>query len=195
MARPKAPHDDLHVVLLLSGKAEVEDDMEEIAQDLYDYVAHLSEKCLFESIFTIFHKPRERVGITRARKGFVRIVQVNLSLLKWKSWAITTTDMGEGLTPCWTDVPNHHSATSPGAVSIPGNYYYSTEDYYYDNITATPATYVYELDSYEVSWVSLGIPLKNRFFSPKSLPQGKINGLKLLIFRPQSKSSEFKQCP
>lgn len=31
------------------------------------------------------------------------------------------------------------------------NYYYSTEDYYYDNITATPATYMYELDSYETS--------------------------------------------
>ncbi|TRZ09914.1 hypothetical protein HGM15179_017213 [Zosterops borbonicus] len=31
------------------------------------------------------------------------------------------------------------------------NYYYSTEDYYYDNITATPATYIYELDSYETS--------------------------------------------
>ncbi|RMB90728.1 hypothetical protein DUI87_32993 [Hirundo rustica rustica] len=35
--------------------------------------------------------------------------------------------------------------------SLPGNYYYSTEDYYYDNITATPATYMYELDSYETS--------------------------------------------
>lgn len=31
------------------------------------------------------------------------------------------------------------------------DYYYSTEDYYYDNVTATPATYVYELDSYEVN--------------------------------------------
>lgn len=78
----------------------------------------------------------------------------------------------------WTGVPNPHSATSPGAVSIPGNYYdstYSTEDYYYDNITATPATYVYELESYEVSWISPGIPQKNRVSSPKSLPQEKIN--------------------
>ncbi|XP_041883429.1 uncharacterized protein LOC121664264 [Corvus kubaryi] len=63
----------LLVLHSLPGKAEVEDDVEEIAQDLYDYMAHLS------------------------------------------------------------------------------NYYYSTEDYYYDNITATPATYVYELDSYETS--------------------------------------------
>ncbi|XP_030821182.1 uncharacterized protein LOC115913342 [Camarhynchus parvulus] len=31
------------------------------------------------------------------------------------------------------------------------NYYYSTEDYYYDNTTATPATYVYEFDSYETN--------------------------------------------
>ncbi|RLV86179.1 hypothetical protein DV515_00015959 [Chloebia gouldiae] len=57
----------------LPGKAELQDDIEEIAQDLYDYMAHLS------------------------------------------------------------------------------NYYSSTEDYYYDNITATPATYVYEFDSYEAN--------------------------------------------
>ncbi|KAM4880275.1 uncharacterized protein FYW23_013978 [Sylvia borin] len=63
----------LLVLHSLPGKAEVEDDREEIAQDLYDYMAHLS------------------------------------------------------------------------------NYYYSTEDYYYDNITATPATYIYELESYETS--------------------------------------------
>ncbi|XP_005497122.2 uncharacterized protein LOC102071860 [Zonotrichia albicollis] len=31
------------------------------------------------------------------------------------------------------------------------DYYYSTEDYYYDNVTATPATYVYEFDSYETN--------------------------------------------
>ncbi|KAM3657072.1 uncharacterized protein VK521_014509 isoform 1-T2 [Ammospiza maritima maritima] len=31
------------------------------------------------------------------------------------------------------------------------DYYYSTEDYYYDNATATPATYVYEFDSYETN--------------------------------------------
>ncbi|XP_015505775.1 uncharacterized protein LOC107214681 isoform X2 [Parus major] len=59
----------------LTGKAEVQDDMEEMTQDLYDYMAHLS------------------------------------------------------------------------------NYYYSTEDYYYDNITATPATYMYELDTYETSTI------------------------------------------
>ncbi|CAN8206887.1 unnamed protein product [Coccothraustes coccothraustes] len=63
----------LLVLQSLPGKAEVEDDTEEIASDLYEYVAHLS------------------------------------------------------------------------------NYYYSTEDYYYDNITATPATYVYEFDSYETN--------------------------------------------
>ncbi|KAM7028967.1 uncharacterized protein M8220_014111 isoform 1-T3 [Acridotheres tristis] len=63
----------LLVLHSLPGKAELEDDLEEIAQDLYDYMAHLS------------------------------------------------------------------------------NYYYSTEDYYYDNITATPATYMYELDSNETS--------------------------------------------
>lgn len=90
-------------------------------------------------------------------------------------------------------VPSPCSATSSGAVSIPGNYNYSTEDYYYENITATPATYMYELDSYGVSCISLGIPLKNRFSSPKSLPQGKINGLKPLSFRPQNNSSEFEQ--
>ncbi|XP_053856880.1 uncharacterized protein LOC128820256 [Vidua macroura] len=65
----------LLVLQSLPGKAELEDDMEEIAQDLYDYMAHLS------------------------------------------------------------------------------NYYSSTEDYYYDNITATPATYVYEFDSYETSTI------------------------------------------
>lgn len=96
------------------------------------------------------------------------------------------------LTPCWTGVPNPHSATSPGDLSIPGNYYYTTEDYYYDNITATPATYMYELDPYDVSWVSLGIPLKTRFSSPKPQSQGKKNGLKPLIFRPQNNSSEFE---
>ncbi|KAL9822988.1 uncharacterized protein GJ701_015837 isoform 2-T2 [Geothlypis trichas] len=32
------------------------------------------------------------------------------------------------------------------------NYYYSTEEYYYDNTTATPATYVYEFDSYETNF-------------------------------------------
>lgn len=69
--------------------------------------------------------------------------------------------MGKGLIPPHTGqespVP---TVPSPGAVSIPGNYYYSTEEYYYDNTTATPATYVYEFDSYEVSWYST----KNQVF-------------------------------
>ncbi|XP_039566075.1 uncharacterized protein LOC120502590 isoform X2 [Passer montanus] len=65
----------LLVLQSLPGKAEVKDDMEEIAQDLYEYLAHLSDE------------------------------------------------------------------------------YYSTEDYYYDNITATPGTYVYEFDSYETNTI------------------------------------------
>ncbi|XP_032938738.1 uncharacterized protein LOC117008779 isoform X2 [Catharus ustulatus] len=89
----------LLVLHSLPGKVELEDDLEEMAQDLYDYMAHLS---------------------------------------------------------------NYYDST------------YSTEDYYYDNITATPATYVYDLESYEVSWVSPGIPQKtsfphpNLFFPPSS---------------------------
>ncbi|XP_077048001.1 uncharacterized protein LOC143696197 isoform X2 [Agelaius phoeniceus] len=63
----------LLVLRSLPGKAEVEDDTEEMAPDLFEYMTHLS------------------------------------------------------------------------------NYYYSTEDYYYDNTTATPATYVYEFDSYETN--------------------------------------------
>ncbi|XP_032938737.1 uncharacterized protein LOC117008779 isoform X1 [Catharus ustulatus] len=66
----------LLVLHSLPGKVELEDDLEEMAQDLYDYMAHLS---------------------------------------------------------------NYYDST------------YSTEDYYYDNITATPATYVYDLESYETS--------------------------------------------
>ncbi|XP_077048000.1 uncharacterized protein LOC143696197 isoform X1 [Agelaius phoeniceus] len=139
----------LLVLRSLPGKAEVEDDTEEMAPDLFEYMTHLSEKCLFfKSIFTISHEPQQRVGITRAGKGFIGAVQTHLSCTGGNK-------PGHGgrtqLSPCWTGVPSAHSATSPGAVSISGNYYYSTEDYYYDNTTATPATYVYEFDSYETN--------------------------------------------
>lgn len=62
--------------------------MEEIAQDLYDYMAHLSEKCLFKSIFTIFHKPREQAGITGAGKAVAVSIQPppgrEMRLCPWK---------------------------------------------------------------------------------------------------------------
>nr|XP_030147234.3 uncharacterized protein LOC115498426 [Taeniopygia guttata] len=93
----------LLVLQSLPGKAELQDDMEEIAQDLYDYMAHLS------------------------------------------------------------------------------NYYSSTEDYYYDNITATPATYVYEFDSYEantigyVDWDKL-FPEENATTKVPEVPNTKAPG-------------------
>lgn len=39
-------HNDPHTAPLLAGNVELQDHLD-IAQDVFDYLAHLSEKCLF----------------------------------------------------------------------------------------------------------------------------------------------------